>query len=54
MLDESVETWQKKLGIDGMPAVFVYGRDGKVIKKFTDDFEYKDVEKVVQELLKKK
>jgi hypothetical protein len=54
ILDEPVEAWQKKLEIDGMPAVFVYGRDGKIAKKFKDDFEYADVEKFVQELVKKK
>jgi hypothetical protein len=54
MLDEPVEAWQKRLEIDGMPAVFVYNRDGTVAKKFKDDFEYADVEKFVQELLTKK
>jgi hypothetical protein len=54
ILDEEVEAWQKKLGLNGPPAVFVYDRDGKVAKKFTDDFTYEDVEKVVQELVKKK
>jgi hypothetical protein len=54
ILDEPVEGWQKQLGIDGPPVVFVYGRDGKLAKKFTEDFEYADVEKLAQELLKKK
>jgi glutathione peroxidase-family protein len=53
ILDEDVEAWQKKLGIDGMPAAFIYNRDGKVVKKFKDEYTYEDVEKVVQELLKK-
>ncbi len=53
ILDEEVEAWQKKLGIDGMPAAFVYDRDGKIVKKFKDDYTYDDVEKAVQQLLKK-
>jgi hypothetical protein len=54
MLDEKPAVWQKNLGIDGVPAVFIYGRDGSIAKKFTDDYTYEDVEKVVVELLKKK
>ena len=53
MLDEPSNVWQKNLGIDGVPAVFVYGRDGAIAKKFTDEYTYEDVEKVVVELLKK-
>lgn len=45
-----------KLGVQAIPAVFVYGPDGKLVKKFTMDdpsnqFTYKDVEKYVQNLL---
>jgi hypothetical protein len=54
LLDEKPELWQKNLGIDGVPAVFIYGRDGSLVKKFTDDYTYDDVQKVVVELLKKK
>jgi hypothetical protein len=54
ILDEKPEVWQKNLGIDGVPAVFIYGRDGTIAKKFTDEYTYEDVQKVVLELLKKK
>ena len=45
-----------------IPAVFVYGRDGKLVRRFdneeakTDDdnFTYADVTKLVEELLKAK
>jgi peroxiredoxin len=54
VLNEELEVWQQKLGINGAPAVFVFGRDGKVAKKFDEGVNYKDVEKLVTELLKKK
>ncbi len=55
ILDEKPDDSTKKLGIDGVPAVFVFKRDGTLAKKFTDDYTYeKDVDKLVQELLKKK
>jgi hypothetical protein len=53
-LDEDSEVWQEKLKLDGPPAVFVFDREGKPVKKFMDDFTYADVEKVVAELMKKK
>ena len=55
-LQESAEVWQDKLAIEGLPAVFVFDRDGKPAKKFTadDNFTYADVEELVAELLKKK
>jgi hypothetical protein len=53
-LNEKSEDWQEQLKIDGPPAVFVFDRDGKPAKKFTEDFTYADVEKVVAELMKKK
>src|SRR5262245_14031086 len=58
MLNEKPEVWQDKLKIEGLPAVFVFNREGRREKKFggsaEDTFEYKDVEKLVMELLKKK
>lgn len=53
-LNEDSDVWQEKLKLDGPPAVFVFDREGKPVKKFMDDFTYKDVEKVVAELMKKK
>jgi hypothetical protein len=45
-----------------IPAVFVYGRDGKLVKRFDNEqaksedenFTYADVNKLVEELLKAK
>lgn len=34
LLKEEIDGWQKKLGIHGPPAVFVFGRDGKLAKAF--------------------
>ena len=51
ILKEEMEAWQKKLGIEGPPAVFVFGRDGKY-KKFTMGEHYDKIEKHVAELLK--
>ena len=54
ILDEEPEDWQKKLGIDGPPCVFVFNREGKIAKKFAEDVDYKEIEKLVVELLSKK
>jgi hypothetical protein len=59
VLNETSETWQKKFDITGVPAVFVFGRDGKLAKKYPlkeDDYEvkYDKIEKLVEELLKQK
>lgn len=34
VLNEPQEVWEKKLGIHAVPAVFVFGRDGKLAKAF--------------------
>jgi thiol-disulfide isomerase/thioredoxin len=59
LIDEKPEVWQKNWGFAAVPAVMVYGRDGKIAKKFTFDdpnnqFTYKDVEKFVLPLLEEK
>jgi len=54
MLDEKPEFWQQKLKIEGVPAIFVFDREGNIAKKFLEGEEYSEVEKVVVELLKKK
>ena len=54
VLDEEIEEWQKKLGITGAPTVFVFGRDGRVAKKFELNEKYEEIEKYVIELLQKK
>ena len=54
VLEEDFGIGFEKLGISAIPAVFIYGPDGKEVKRFTWDdpnnqFEYKDVD---QELAK--
>ena|SRR5579884_205807 len=56
LLDEEAEVWQNRLKLTGTPAVLVYGRDGKLVRKFEDTdpdhpFTYEDVEKFVRPLL---
>jgi thiol-disulfide isomerase/thioredoxin len=57
LLDEKSEVWQERWRLKGVPAVFVYGRDGKLARKFTNDdpddqFTYGDVRKFVEGLLR--
>ena len=52
ILDEKIEVWQQKLKFDGAPSFFVFGRDGKLIKHFKDNFEFEDMEKLVGESIK--
>lgn len=59
VLNETQETWMKKFNITGVPTVFVFGRDGKLAKKYPlkeDDYEvkYDKIEKLVGELLQQK
>ncbi len=56
LLDESFGEGFEKLNINGIPAVFLYGPDGKEVKRFTMDdpnnqFTYDEVEKAVAALL---
>lgn len=41
-----------KMGVEGLPTVFVFGRDGKVAKQYKDGEGYTVIEKFVVELLK--
>lgn len=52
ILDEKLEFWQQKLKFDGPPSFYVFGRDGKLIKQFKDNFEFEEVEKLVGESIK--
>src|SRR5947209_10613151 len=52
LLNEQAPAWQAALKIDGPPCVYVFNRDGQWVKKFADDVDYAEVEKVVRELLK--
>jgi thiol-disulfide isomerase/thioredoxin len=56
LLDESFGEGFEKLNINAIPAVFIFGPDGKEMKRFTMDdpnnqFTYDEVEKAVQALL---
>src|SRR5262245_62561626 len=56
LLDEASGGGFEKLNINAIPAVFVYGPDGKEVKRFTMDdtknqFTYDQVEKAINELL---
>jgi thiol-disulfide isomerase/thioredoxin len=56
LLDEAEGVAFEKFGVNGIPAVFLYGPDGKELKRFTMDdsrnqFTYDQVEKTVVELL---
>jgi thiol-disulfide isomerase/thioredoxin len=56
LLDETFGDGFDKLNISGIPAVFIYGPDGKEVKRFTLDdpnnqFTYDEVEKAVVALL---
>jgi thiol-disulfide isomerase/thioredoxin len=47
----------EKWGFGAVPAVMIFGKDGKIAKKFTNDdpcnqFDYKDVDKYLAPLLK--
>jgi thiol-disulfide isomerase/thioredoxin len=61
LCSEEAEQMFEKLEIPSIPAVFVYGRDGKLVKTFdnsdakteADGFTYKDVTALVDELRKK-
>jgi thiol-disulfide isomerase/thioredoxin len=59
LLDEAEGVGFEKFGVNGIPAVFVYGPDGREIKRFTMDdvnnqFTYDEVEKYLVGLLEGK
>ncbi len=59
LLDEEFGEGFDKLNINAIPAVFIFGPDGKEVKRFTMDdpknqFTYKDVETFVAQLLASK
>jgi hypothetical protein len=53
LLDEPASVWSKKL--DAVtPTVWVFGRDGRLAKKFSDeDVDYDKIGELVDDLLKK-
>ena len=52
MLNEKPEFWQAKLNIDGPPCVFIFNRRGELVRKFHDDVDYSEIERLVTEALK--
>ncbi len=51
---EDKEEWQDQFKLKGLPVTYVFGRDGKLVKKFDvneEEFTFKDVEQVVQKAL---
>ncbi len=52
LLDEKVEFWQAKLKIDGPPCVFVFDRQGRLVKKYHDDVDYGEIERIVADALR--
>jgi thiol-disulfide isomerase/thioredoxin len=58
LLNEEAEVWQSKWKLKGVPAVFVFDREGKLAMKYDNDddhqFTYDDVEQLVKKLLAKK
>jgi thiol-disulfide isomerase/thioredoxin len=53
LLDEKVDVWQSRLRFDGVPALYVFNREGKFYQ-FTDPINYDEVDKLVAELVKAK
>ena len=59
-LDMPPADWSKKLRLDSYPGVFIFNRANKYVEKLPkinakgeqEDFEYTDIEKTVQSLLK--
>jgi hypothetical protein len=53
LLDEPPAVWSKRLDAT-TPTVWVFGRDGRLAKKFeADDVDYEKIEQLVVDLLKK-
>jgi thiol-disulfide isomerase/thioredoxin len=52
LLDEKVAVWQTKLKIDGPPCVFVFNRNGRLVKRYHDDVDYDEIDHIVADLLK--
>jgi thiol-disulfide isomerase/thioredoxin len=58
----SDELFEEKMKLSSIPAVYVFGRDGKIAKRFDneqakteeDNFTYDDITKLVKELVAKK
>src|SRR5438874_10340217 len=54
LLNETPEDWQKKLKIDGVPAVFVFNRAGQIEQKYAEIPTHAEIEKLVEQILRQK
>lgn len=53
LLAEKPDVWQAKLKIDGPPCLFIFNRQGELVRKFHDDLDYAEVERLVESLLRR-
>lgn len=54
ILEATMDEWQAKLKIDSYPAVFVFNRDNRIVKKMVgEQVDYAAIEAEVVKLLKK-
>src|SRR5262249_11568023 len=56
ILNEEQEVWQARLKVDAAPAVFVFDKENRIALKLPTgdkDVSYEEIDKKVQELLKK-
>jgi hypothetical protein len=51
ILDEKPAVWEEKLNIVGPPSLWLFDRDGKLLKK---DIDYDEIEKMVAKLFNRK
>jgi peroxiredoxin len=54
LLDEEAEVWQRKLQVESIPCAFVFNRAGQVEKKYLDSPDHAELEKLVEQLLRRK
>ena len=54
LMNEAPEDWQKKLKIEGVPAVFVFNRAGQIEQKYAEVPNHAEIEKLVEQLLRQK
>ncbi|HZT79174.1 MAG TPA: TlpA disulfide reductase family protein [Gemmataceae bacterium] len=54
MLKEDPKVIEQRLHIEGLPLVYVFDREGVREKKYPDGVEDEELEKLVEQLLKKK
>ena len=52
LLDETEEFWQKKLGVDALPCMYVFNRVGQYEEKYTEKPDAKKLDLLIEKLLK--